>query len=611
MELAARTIKIALTNLSKQDREHLTLLCIHAARIYNAALWCCRQHYINPSIIPDCPDCLVCPCKEQFETLRYSLSKNKIAQLAVPEEIRAKLRPITKRKVFRSEFEEHLKECLSRSEMTVYGEKIFESCQYYDRFLTTYTLDSKVLRHRESTRVHFEISSKTAHYMVDQAVKDIRNYDKSIWKYLQKHHLSFLQLRAEQKKKKYRDAPRIPGYKKDQHYLGENHRSDQAPPFGRIIAEIGNGFVKVDDRTLRLSLSKTLKDKGFTPICIPIPEWLQFNDIRKLQITPKFRSEEFSVSLTYQASVPTTTTPDSIRIMGIDLGVNNLAACVDMETPFAFLFKGSSVKSINWFWNKECARLRECMADQDPRSKYSVTEESIQLLQTVLPDDLLLRYKQLCGQSFATAQKLILACHLTGDEQKQWQQLVVPFSTQSHKFPQSRQLYRITRRRNAKIEYIMQQVARYIVDYCVKHHINTVVVGVNVGWKQGVNIGKRNTQNFVQIPFLQLRNYLKYACEPEGIAYIEHEESFTSLCSFLDYMEIPTYDGSNELHTFSKSLKKRRKRGLYQTNNGTHVNADCNGAANIAVKSGNWQGDRSQFLACLRSPKIIKLSEIS
>ncbi|WP_293076755.1 hypothetical protein [Okeania sp. SIO3B5] len=39
-----------------------------------------------------------------------------------------------------------------------------------------------------------------------------------------------------------------------------------------------------------------------------------------------------------------------------------------------------------------------------------------------------------------------------------------------------------------------------MVEYLTTNNIGTVVIGKNDNWKQGANIGKKNNQNFTQIP---------------------------------------------------------------------------------------------------------------
>ncbi|MEA5468606.1 hypothetical protein VB714_06975, partial [Spirulina sp. 06S082] len=72
--------------------------------------------------------------------------------------------------------------------------------------------------------------------------------------------------------------------------------------------------------------------------------------------------------------------------------------------------------------------------------------------------------------------------------------------------------------------------------------------------------------------------------------FVETEESYTSKASFLDDDFLPTFGAKPESW---KPSGKRVKRGLYCTQNGLFVNADCNGAANILRKA--VEGWRIEF----------------
>ena len=164
----------------------------------------------------------------------------------------------------------------------------------------------------------------------------------------------------------------------------------------------------------------------------------------------------------------------------------------------------------------------------------------------------------------------------------------------------------ITDRRNRQVTDYMHKAARYIVNYCIANDIGTLIIGHNIDQKQSVNMGKSNNQKFVQIPFDQLRTYLQCLCERYGIVYIETEESYTSKASFLDDDAIPVFDAKNPYTgTFSG---KRVRRGLYRTKENTLVNADINGACNIAKKGKqnlSLEGLRRGLLA---SPQRIRVS---
>jgi IS605 OrfB family transposase len=142
---------------------------------------------------------------------------------------------------------------------------------------------------------------------------------------------------------------------------------------------------------------------------------------------------------------------------------------------------------------------------------------------------------------------------------------------------------RLLLKRNNQIRDYLNKTARYIIENCLRLDIGTLIVGVNKGWKQNANMGRKNNQNFIQIPHYSLREKLKALCETYGIQYIEPEESYTSQASALDNDNIPSYNPDNSVkHTFSG---KRVKRGLYRSKEGVAINSDCNGAWNIGRKS--------------------------
>lgn len=141
----------------------------------------------------------------------------------------------------------------------------------------------------------------------------------------------------------------------------------------------------------------------------------------------------------------------------------------------------------------------------------------------------------------------------------------------------------ITRDRNNKVNDYMSKVARKVIDYCIVNDIGTLVTGYNETFQRGSNIGKQNNQNFVNIPYGQLRNKLEYLCELNDIVFVKQEESYTSKASFWDGDDIPVYNADNpKEYQFSGS---RIHRGLYKTVGGKTVNADVNGALNIMKKS--------------------------
>ena len=141
----------------------------------------------------------------------------------------------------------------------------------------------------------------------------------------------------------------------------------------------------------------------------------------------------------------------------------------------------------------------------------------------------------------------------------------------------------IARNRNNKFNDYMNKAARKVINYCIANDMGTLVVGYNETFQRGGHIGKRNNQNFVNIPYGQLRSKLEYLCKMNGIIFVKQEESYTSKSSFWDRDDIPVYNADNPReYQFSG---KRIHRGQYKTASGKIINADVNGALNIMRKS--------------------------
>lgn len=139
----------------------------------------------------------------------------------------------------------------------------------------------------------------------------------------------------------------------------------------------------------------------------------------------------------------------------------------------------------------------------------------------------------------------------------------------------SKKIQKLTFKRNNKINDYLHKSTDYLIKFCLENELNTLIMGYNELWKQEINIGKRNNQNFVQIPYYKLIQMLTYKCRKYGINFITHEESYTSKCSFLD---------SEDVKKHEVYLGKRIKRGLFKSHNGTLINADVNGSYNIMKK---------------------------
>ena len=148
----------------------------------------------------------------------------------------------------------------------------------------------------------------------------------------------------------------------------------------------------------------------------------------------------------------------------------------------------------------------------------------------------------------------------------------------------TRQMERITNKRNRQIDHYLHTASRHIIDFLIAAGVGTVIIGLNPLWKQEVKLGKRTNQNFVSIPHSRFIDMLTYKAMLVGIQVEVREESYTSKASFLDLDPIPDYKSGEEEHIFSGKRIGRRNR-LYRAKEGKVISADVNGAYNILRKS--------------------------
>lgn len=147
---------------------------------------------------------------------------------------------------------------------------------------------------------------------------------------------------------------------------------------------------------------------------------------------------------------------------------------------------------------------------------------------------------------------------------------------QGNERKQTKKLQKLFMERNRKVKDIMHKVSKSIVEYAKSMDIDTIVIGHNKGWKQSSDMGKKNNQNFVQLPFNMIITQIKYKAEEMGINVIIQNEDHTSKCSFLDNESIEHHD------TY---IGKRIKRGIFRSAGGKLIHADLQASYNIIKKA--------------------------
>ncbi len=333
-----------------------------------------------------------------------------------------------------------------------------------NNFLSYYDLDL-ILKHKEAYR---NLPAQTSQQILKLIIMNWKSYFRAIKEYKQDFT-------------KFQRRPKIPGYKKK--------NGESIVIFTNQQCKIRNGYLYFPEKS------------GLEPIKTRIKD-----NLHQARIIPK--GNRYIVEIIYEKKIENLNLNKN-RIIGIDLGINNLVAIVNNVGLKPFIIKGNVVKSMNQFYNKKRARLSSIKDKQ--------------------------------GYDFET-----------------------------------KQIKHLTLRRNNKIRDFFHKVSRKVIEYCIENDIGTIIIGYNKGWKQEINIGKKNNQNFVNIPFLELIQKIRYKSELIGIDVKMDGEGYTSKCSFLDAEKIGKH---------SKYSGKRICRGLFKTSNGTIINADVNAGYNIIKKA--------------------------
>jgi putative transposase len=157
---------------------------------------------------------------------------------------------------------------------------------------------------------------------------------------------------------------------------------------------------------------------------------------------------------------------------------------------------------------------------------------------------------------------------------KQKAKLVSDLTKRNNKY-WSKNLDKISFKRNMRVKSFIHNVSRKVVNYCLENNLDTLICGYNKKWKQECSMSKTSNQKFVYIPYDMLLSQLIYKCQDVGIKFITTDESYTSGTSFLD----------GEVACKENYDKSRRiTRGLFQTYSKGLINADVNGSLQIMRK---------------------------
>ena len=240
-------------------------------------------------------------------------------------------------------------------------------------------------------------------------------------------------------------------------------------------------------------------------------------------------------------------------VAGIDQNLDHLAVGVIAagETS-AFNYDIKYLKSANQYWNKQKAKLQSEISKQKQilQELTDGLEPKLDFYQTVLTE---YSFSKLIESEKIRLKKL------------------------------KNKLKRITTKRNHKINNYTHQLSRKLVNHLSELGVKNIVYGKNVNFKKEINLGRVTNQNFVNIPFNQIIERLRYKALLAGINFMTVEESYTSKTSFLDEEKLHSYKRSKPKKDYT-FLGDRFARSLFKTKKGYVIHADINASFNIIRK---------------------------
>ena len=212
---------------------------------------------------------------------------------------------------------------------------------------------------------------------------------------------------------------------------------------------------------------------------------LASTDIKKIgRVAFKPVANGYKVIVPYKTNKEIKYLSDNGKYLGIDPGIDNAFACVTNTGDRPLLINGHAIKSVNQYYNKKRAELKQLQA------KYHQLEKMINTKQGLKPI-----------------------------------------------YQETKAMKRITAWRNDKIRQFAHKASKCIVDYALSCGTNTIVIGRNKSWKCSSDMGKRNNQNFIGIPHKTMIDMIKYKANLAGITVIQTNESYTSQTSALQIIK--------------------------------------------------------------------------
>ena len=300
-----------------------------------------------------------------------------------------------------------------------------------EKWFLSYTVLDAIFKHTDHP-TYRRMNSQVNQNAIKKTVKSWKSYFKAVRDYA---------VHPE----KYKARPRIPGYK---------HAAEMTAAYTSQTAvfscQDGHAYLKFENHKQPVRIGKESLYADMT--------------YAKTEVKPQYGG--YTILVTFKEDIVLPEVPKQPkRILGIDVGVSNLAAVANNFGDTPFLIKGGALKSMNQKFNKQRAKLLSA---------------------------------------------------------------VTKGSDSTHSKKETKQLQALSRKRDAFLRDLFYKTAWYLVRYAKKHQVDVIVIGHNEDQKQNIRIGKQNNQNFVSIPFCLFIKILRNTAAKVGISVADREESYTS-----------------------------------------------------------------------------------
>ena len=244
-----------------------------------------------------------------------------------------------------------------------------------------------------------------------------------------------------------------------------------------------NVFKQLED-----SILITLRTNNKQVLKVKLPKDFDF-EIKSIRL--KLFGTDVYADIVYRVEVSKGTTTGEY-VAGIDLGLNNLIALVSTNPELrSLIVSGKEMKAFNQWFNKEKAKLQSEIDTLRNKLFQVETEKEAENIKQLLTEKLI-------------------------------------------------KLKKLSAYRKRRIDNDFHKISGKIVDILKATNHKKLYIGKGATEsKNAINIGKKNNQHFVSIPFRRFIELIKYKAEEAGIEVVEKDEAFTSKTSPLaDIFEV-------------------------------------------------------------------------